>query len=101
MQIRSKSVALAAVLTLAAGLTAVAAPNALAKGRPPKPPKHGETTSSPLTFTAPITLPGGGAEPSIRNSRDGAAAYVSAPGINGSNFWRIDEVTNPDGSSSF
>ena len=102
MQIRSKSVALAAVLALAAGLTA-AAPSALAKGRPPKPPKHGggDTSASPLAFTAPLTLPGGGAEPSIRNPKDGAAAYVSAPAVSGSNFWRIDEVTNPDGSTSF
>jgi len=55
-------------------------------------------------FTPPLVLAGGGAEPSIRNApagqRDPAAAYISAPAGLGSNFWRVDEITNPDGTHS-
>lgn len=53
------------------------------------------------TFTPPMILAGGGAEPSIRVPNDGrSAAYVSAPSGVGSNFWRITEKKNPDGSST-
>jgi hypothetical protein len=53
------------------------------------------------TFTAPMILAGGGAEPSIRVPKDGlSAAYVSAPTGLGSNFWRISETKNADGSST-
>ncbi|HEU0132573.1 MAG TPA: hypothetical protein VFQ85_16430 [Mycobacteriales bacterium] len=54
------------------------------------------------TFAPPMILAGGGAEPSIRVPEDGrSAAYVSAPSGLGSNFWRITEKTNPDGTKSF
>ena len=54
------------------------------------------------TFSAPLLLAGGGAEPSIRVPADGlSAAYVSAPNGIGSNFWRITERKNPNGSLSF
>jgi hypothetical protein len=50
-------------------------------------------------WTPPLSLAGGGAEPSIRTSPDGrAAAYVSAPSGLGANFWRVDQVKNPDGT---
>ncbi|MDX6199437.1 MAG: hypothetical protein QOJ79_2588 [Actinomycetota bacterium] len=60
------------------------------------------TTAPPAaTFTKPMLLAGGGAEPSIRVPKDGlSAAYVSAPTGLGSNFWRITERKNPDGSSA-
>ena len=54
------------------------------------------------TFSAPLLLAGGGAEPSIRVPGDGlSAAYVSAPSGLGSNFWRITDQRNPDGSHTF
>lgn len=54
------------------------------------------------TFSAPLILAGGGAEPSIRVPTDGqSAAYVSAPSGLGSNFWRITERKNRNGSFSF
>lgn len=53
------------------------------------------------TFTQPLLLAGGGAEPSIRVPNDGlSAAYVSAPTGLGSNFWRITEKKNADGSTT-
>jgi hypothetical protein len=80
----------AAVLPILLGIVA-AGPSALAAPTPPAP-----------AFTPPVSLPGGGAEPSIRNSFDGkTAAYVSAPAGTGSNFWYIDQITNSDGSISF
>jgi hypothetical protein len=58
-------------------------------------------TTSAATFTAPMILAGGGAEPSIRVPKDGlSAAYVSAPTGLGSNFWRISEKKNADGSTT-
>ncbi len=61
--------------------------------------------SSP-SFTPPLTLAGPAGEPSIRNplttQKDGAlAAYISAPGGLGSNFWYVDEKKNPNGSFYF
>ncbi|MCW2544178.1 MAG: hypothetical protein JWM40_1730, partial [Frankiales bacterium] len=54
------------------------------------------------TFSEPLLLAGGGAEPSIRVPSDGkSAAYVSAPSGVGSNFWRVTEKVNPDKSISF
>src|SRR5438128_1538374 len=54
------------------------------------------------TFSPPLILGGGGAEPSIRVAHDGkAVAYVSAPTGLGSNFWRITMRHNPDGSVTF
>jgi len=54
------------------------------------------------TFSRPMILAGGGAEPSIRVPSDGkSAAYVSAPTGLGSNFWRITKTRNHDGSVTF
>ena len=54
------------------------------------------------TFSPPLILAGGGAEPSIRVPHDGkSAAYVSAPSGLGSNFWRVTERKNPDKSVTF
>src|SRR4051794_14531710 len=54
------------------------------------------------TFSRPMILAGGGAEPSIRVPADGrSVAYVSAPTGLGSNFWRITKKRWPDGSISF
>ena len=54
------------------------------------------------TFSRPMILAGGGAEPSIRVPADGrSVAYVSAPTGLGSNFWRITRKRWPDGSISF
>ncbi|MBV9098742.1 MAG: hypothetical protein JO079_11860 [Frankiaceae bacterium] len=54
------------------------------------------------TFSRPLILAGGGAEPSIRVPSDGkSAAYVSAPSGVGSNFWRITKTRNHDGSVTF
>src|SRR4051812_6477347 len=54
------------------------------------------------TFSRPMILAGGGAEPSIRVPADGkTVAYVSAPTGLGSNFWRITKKRWPDGRISF
>jgi hypothetical protein len=54
------------------------------------------------TFSQPMVLAGGGAEPSIRVPADGkSAAYVSAPTGLGSNFWRVTKTKNADGSVTF
>jgi hypothetical protein len=54
------------------------------------------------TFSRPMILAGGGAEPSIRVPSDGkSAAYVSAPTGLGSNFWRITKTRHHDGSVTF
>jgi hypothetical protein len=54
------------------------------------------------TFSRPMILAGGGAEPSIRVPADGhTAAYVSAPTGLGSNFWRVTKTRNHDGSVTF
>jgi hypothetical protein len=54
------------------------------------------------TFSRPMILAGGGAEPSIRVPSDGrSAAYVSAPTGLGSNFWRIVRKNNHDGTVTF
>ncbi len=63
----------------------------------------GGTTPS---FTPPLALSGPAGEPSIRNPRTsqkdaGLAAYISAPGGLGSNFWYVDEKANRDGSFYF
>ena len=82
---------LALALTAAplAGVAAEAAP-ALAAGPAITP-----------AWTPPLTLDSGGAEPSIRTAPDGqAAAYVSAPSGLGSNFWRVDQKSNTDGTYS-
>jgi hypothetical protein len=58
--------------------------------------------ASTATFSPPMILAGGGAEPSIRVPSDGkSAAYVSAPAALGSNFWRITDRHNPDGTHTF
>jgi hypothetical protein len=55
----------------------------------------------PQAWSPPLALAGGGAEPGIRVAPDGrSAAYISAPSGLGSNFWRIDQVRNPDGTFS-
>ena len=83
---RTAPIVLASVLLIGGGATA-----AFSATAPP----------TAATFTAPMILAGGGAEPSIRVPKDGlSAAYVSAPSGLGSNFWRITEKKNADGSSS-
>ena len=63
---------------------------------------HPATTAPVATFSRPMLLAGGGAEPSIRVPADGkSAAYVSAPTGMGSNFWRITKQHNRDGSVTF
>jgi len=64
---------------------------------------HTSATSVPRpTFSRPMILAGGGAEPSIRVPADGkSAAYVSAPTGLGSNFWRITKKHNKDGTYTF
>ena len=58
--------------------------------------------ASGAAFSPPLLLAGGGAEPSIRVPNDGlSAAYVSAPSGLGSNFWRITDRRNADGSHTF
>ena len=60
------------------------------------------TTGVAATFSRPMILAGGGAEPSIRVPADGkSAAYVSAPTGLGSNFWRITKKKHADGSVTF
>jgi hypothetical protein len=82
---------LAAALTGSLMAAAMVAMPASAKTRTPAP-----------TFSRPMILAGGGAEPSIRVPRDGkSAAYVSAPTGLGSNFWRITEKRNADHSVTF
>ena len=59
-------------------------------------------TQVAATFSRPMILAGGGAEPSIRVPADGkSAAYVSAPTGLGSNFWRIIKKRHKDGSVTF
>lgn len=59
------------------------------------------TPSVKPAWSPPLALAGGGAEPSIRVAPDGrSAAYVSAPGGAGSNFWRIDAVPAANGTVS-
>ncbi|GAC1611975.1 MAG: hypothetical protein NVS3B26_30260 [Mycobacteriales bacterium] len=58
------------------------------------------------SFTPPLILAGPAGEPSIREpftaQKDSAlAAYISAPGGQGSSFWYVDEKTNPSGSFYF
>jgi hypothetical protein len=61
-----------------------------------------KTPPANVAFTPPLPLPGGGAEPSIRNAPDATyAAYISAPTGVGSNFWFVNEIKNADGSLSF
>src|SRR3954454_16683176 len=75
--------------TLTAGIT-VALP---AVARPSHP--H-------ATFSRPMILAGGGAEPSIKVPGDGkSVAYVSAPTGLGSNFWRITEKRRANGDVTF
>jgi hypothetical protein len=63
---------------------------------------HPSTTAPAVTFSRPMILAGGGAEPSIRVPADGkSAAYVSAPTGLGSNFWRITKKHNADGTWTF
>ena len=63
---------------------------------------HQSTTIPAATFSRPMILAGGGAEPSIRVPADGkSAAYVSAPTGLGSNFWRITKKHNADGSWTY
>src|SRR5436190_21021794 len=65
-------------------------------------PAAARTTTPTATFSRPMILAGGGAEPSIRVPRDGkSAAYVSAPTGLGSNFWRIKKKHNKDGTVTF
>jgi len=63
---------------------------------------HPATTTSAASFSRPMILAGGGAEPSIRVPADGkSAAYVSAPTGLGSNFWRITKSKHADGSVTY
>ena len=63
---------------------------------------HPATTTPAATFSRPMILAGGGAEPSIRVPADGkSAAYVSAPTGMGSNFWRITKKHNADGTWTY
>ena len=56
--------------------------------------------SSPA-WTAPVKLDSSGAEPGIRIPADGrSAAYVTAPGPSGSNFWRINEAVDSAGNTT-
>jgi hypothetical protein len=81
-----------AVLLLAGGLVAAGAAASL----------PADAGSPPATFSKPMLLAGGGAEPSLRVPGDGlSAAYVSAPTGLGSNFWRITEKRNKDKSVTF
>ena len=65
-------------------------------------PASARPTTPAATFSRPMILAGGGAEPSIRVPRDGkSAAYISAPTGLGSNFWRITEQHNADHSVTF
>jgi hypothetical protein len=83
---RTRPLVIAAVLTGLVGTSFVAS----AASRTPLP-----------AWTPPLSLAGGGAEPSIKVAPDGrSAAYVSAPAALGSNFWRVDQVRNADGSYS-
>src|SRR3954454_18189924 len=53
------------------------------------------------SWTVPVKLDAGGAEPSIRVAPDGrSAAYISAPSGLGSNFWRINEAVDSSGFTS-
>lgn len=82
-----------AILPLAAAFLLLGGGATAAFSSPGSPPA--------ATFTRPMLLAGGGAEPSIRVPKDGmSAAYVSAPSGLGSNFWRITERKNSDGSST-
>ncbi len=61
-----------------------------------------QAAGSAATFSPPLLLAGGGAEPSIRVPNDGrSAAYVSAPSGLGSNFWRITDRLNANGTHTF
>jgi hypothetical protein len=63
---------------------------------------HSSGAGTKATFSRPMILTGGGAEPSIRVPADGkSAAYVSAPTGLGSNFWRITKKRNKDGTVTF
>src|SRR3954469_21503589 len=65
-------------------------------------PAVARPTHPHATFSRPMILAGGGAEPSIRVPADGrSVAYVSAPTGLGSNFWRITRKRWPDGAVSF
>lgn len=84
--------ALASLALLAAPVPALLTPASAASRSP--------------SFTPPLTLAGPAGEPSIRNpltpQKDRAlAAYISAPGGLGSNFWYVDEKKNPNGSFYF
>jgi hypothetical protein len=92
------------ILTLAASAgPAMSALPALGSPTGSSGPAVTAAAASPL-FTPPLGLPGGGAEPSIRGpgagSKQGVAAFVSAPSGLGSNFWTIREVKHPNGSIS-
>src|SRR3954454_6769155 len=82
------------VVGLAAPAVAAAAPAAvpaMAASGPVRP-----------SFSQPMILAGGGAEPSIRVPNDHqSVAYVSAPASLGSNFWRITKTRNRNGSVTF
>ncbi|HVA59194.1 MAG TPA: hypothetical protein VNG13_01500 [Mycobacteriales bacterium] len=61
-------------------------------------------TSRPVqtTFSRPMILAGGGAEPSIRVPTDHkVTAYISAPTGLGSNFWVVTTKHNRDGSITY
>lgn len=90
MSIRRRPLLAGSVAALLTTTVGVALP-ALAGSAPMRP-----------TFSQPMILAGGGAEPSIRVPADGhSAAYVSAPTGLGSNFWRITKTRNHDGSVTF
>src|SRR5207249_2984885 len=87
-----------AIASLVLALVGASVAVALGKPAPPAPPP-----ANPA-WTAPLPLAGGGAEPSIRTPtymQPGRAAYISAPTGLGSNFWYVDEITNPDGTVTF
>ena len=86
------------------GAAIAVAPLASSHAAPSAPEANAATAATSSLFTPPLGLPGGGAEPSIRGpgagSKQGVAAFVSAPSGLGSNFWTIREVKHPDGSIS-
>jgi hypothetical protein len=90
MSVRRRPVVAASIGTLLTAGTLIALPAVAGSPTPA------------ATFSRPMVLAGGGAEPSIRVPADGkSAAYVSAPTGLGSNFWRITKTRNHNGSVTF
>jgi len=65
-------------------------------------PALAHSSGPQATFSRPMVLAGGGAEPSIKVPADGkSVAYVSAPTGLGSNFWRITQKRRANGDVTF